>query len=87
MRLSNVVAGFVLVAACVASERTADASCRTLTCKLPPSWNPTDGCSPPEFASGCPTSTPPGARVVPVWWRNACVGYSVQKDASRQVGS
>lgn len=53
----------------VASD--AFAFCRTTTAKSPPDYDATiNGC----FASG-----------VPLFWRNACVGYSVQKDASKKI--
>lgn len=85
MRIRSVVVGALLATVCVASAHRADAFCRTVTCKLPPAWNPVDGCYPPAFASGCPSSTPPGAKVVSIWWANACVSYDIQKSASRWV--
>jgi Matrixin len=93
MRLGS--AGRVLVAAaCVVWARDAHAFCRTVTCPLPADWNPTNGCLPTsvtdsnghssDFASYCATLSPP-AKVLPVWWRNACVSYDIQKNASRQI--
>jgi len=77
----------VLAAASFSSATEARAFCRTMTCRLPPNWSPTEeGCYPPEWqTSGCPTSTPPGAKVVPIWWRNACVSYDLQRNASHWV--
>jgi hypothetical protein len=63
----------------------AQAFCRTQTCPLPASWSPDPGsCLPPDFDSYCASLDPP-AKALPVWWRNACVSYDIQKDASRQV--
>jgi MYXO-CTERM domain-containing protein len=51
--------------------RTARAFCRTTTVSVPPDFQPHgDQC----FTEGAP-----------LYWKNACVGYSLQKDASRQV--
>jgi hypothetical protein len=50
--------------------REARAFCRTTTVSVPADYDPTGGC----FTQGNV-----------LWWRNACVGYSIQKDASRQV--
>jgi hypothetical protein len=51
----------------------ARAACRTITQALPAGYDPADGCFYPS--SG----------YVPLWWSNACVGFSVQQDASKQV--
>jgi hypothetical protein len=48
----------------------ARAFCRTTTATLPADYDPSQGC----YDAG---------RVL--WWRNACVGYSLQENASRQV--
>jgi hypothetical protein len=53
-----------------------------MTCPLPANWSPTDGCYPPNFASQCASLKTP-AKLLPVWWRNACVSYDLQKSASR----
>jgi hypothetical protein len=94
MRISS--AALVLVAAAsVVSTREARAFCRTVTCPLPADWNPTNGCLPtsvtdshghswPDFASYCASLSPP-AKVLPVWWRNACVSYDIQKNASQWI--
>jgi hypothetical protein len=75
----------VVAAALLFSAREASAFCRTMTCKLPPNWSPApENCYPHEWdVTGCPTSMPPGAPVVPIWWRNACVSYDLQRSATR----
>ncbi|MFO0676036.1 MAG: matrixin family metalloprotease [Polyangiaceae bacterium] len=65
------VSVMTLVGTSMSGLRTASAYCRTTTAKLPADYQPPPGeC----FSEG-----------LPVWWRNSCVGYSVQRDASRQV--
>jgi len=72
-------------AALLALASDAHAFCRTMTCPLPPDFAPgPDGCVPADFASFCASLSPP-AKPLPVWWRNACVGYDIQKNASRQI--
>jgi hypothetical protein len=39
---------------------------------------------PDGFDAYCASLDPP-AKALPVWWRNACVGYDLQQDASAQV--
>ena len=56
--------------AALAAPADARAFCRTTTVSVPADYDPTGGC----FTEGNV-----------LWWRNACVGYSIQKDASRQV--
>lgn len=79
--------GFGLVVALLAGFATpAHAFCRTSTCPLPADWDPSveGACVPGDFAQICeapPTSVTP----VPLWWRNACVSYDVQEDASQQI--
>ena len=53
----------------------ARAFCRTITTPLPADYDPDDGCYQP----------PSSADYIPLWWSNACVGYSVQQDASKDV--
>jgi hypothetical protein len=78
------IAGLALLAAGLAG-REARAFCRTTTCPLPPDFSPSpEACLPADFDSYCASLSPP-AKALPVWWRNACVGYDVQEDASRQV--
>lgn len=50
--------------------RAASAFCRTTTVPIPASYSPTRGC----FDQG-----------LPLFWRNACVGYSVNKAGSKQA--
>jgi hypothetical protein len=65
--------------------RDAQAFCRTTTCPLPPDFAPRpDACTPADFESYC-ASQHPAIKPVPLWWRNACVSYDIQRDASRQV--
>jgi uncharacterized protein (TIGR03382 family) len=66
----------------LSASREARAFCRTTTCTPPVGFLPQPGyCVPPGFDS-CQMN---GRTVknVPLFWRNACVGYSMQKDASR----
>ncbi len=63
----------------------ARAYCRTSTCPLPPDFSPHgDACTPADFESYC-ASLQPAIKPLPIWWRNACVGYDLQSGASRQV--
>lgn len=48
----------------------AHAFCRTVTTPLPANYSPAAGC----FTEG-----------LPLYWKNACLGYSVQRDASQRV--
>jgi len=88
MRTDAVRAAVACVAALFASsaaENEARASCRTTTCPLPPEFSPSPaGCQPADFATYCASLDPP-SQALPVWWRNACVSYDIQRDASRQV--
>lgn len=71
MRSSVGALSSALVLAALASAADARAFCRTTTSAVPPDFQPSpDQC----WTQG-----------LPLWWRNACVGYSIQKDASRQV--
>lgn len=55
----------------ISSSSESGAFCRTTTVKSPPDYDAT--------VSGCWI---PG---VPLFWRNACVGYSIQRNASRKI--
>ena len=69
----------------VLAPRAALAFCRTQTCPVPAGFAPSPGqCVPSDFASFCASLDPP-VKPMPVWWRNACVGYDLQQDASKQV--
>jgi hypothetical protein len=84
MRASHVIAGAVGVVAMLASP-PAGASCRTTTCPLPPDFAPSsEGCYPQGFGQYCASLSPP-AKPLPIWWRNACVSYDLQRVASRQI--
>jgi hypothetical protein len=63
----------------------AAAFCRTTTCPLPPDFSPTsDACYPQDFAQYCASLSTP-AKPLPIWWRNACVSYDLQKNGTRQI--
>ena len=82
---SPVAAGALVLLASAIPAPDAAAFCRTTTCSLPPSWSPgPDGCVPPTFVQDCAMRTPP-VSVFPLFWRNACVGYDIQKNASKWV--
>ena len=70
MRRSSVAVGATLIALATWSG-DASAFCRTTTSPVPADFQPS--------AAQCWTNG------LPLWWRNACVGYSLQKDASRQI--
>ncbi len=82
-------------AAALAVAGDAGAFCRTLACPLPAGFSPSDvSCVPqagdpvlggaPDFPTYCASLSPP-AKPIPVWWRNACVSYDIQQNASAQV--
>ncbi|HEY4011790.1 MAG TPA: matrixin family metalloprotease [Polyangiaceae bacterium] len=89
-------AAVLLVVLGVASPRAARAFCRTTTCALPPSFSPSEAsCDPQNFLDGnghfwadfpsyCASLNPPEP-LFPVWWRNACVSYDLQENASAKV--
>jgi Matrixin len=52
------------------APRTGDAFCRTTTTPIPASYSPANGC----FTDG-----------LPLFWKGACVGYSVNENASALV--
>jgi hypothetical protein len=58
--------------ALLASSTRAWAYCRTITAPIPADVDQTTTCY-----------SPPGA--IPLWWSNACVGFSVQQNASTQI--
>jgi hypothetical protein len=52
---------------------------------LPADFSPSpESCTPDDFDAYCASLDPP-AKPIPVWWRNACVGYDIQQNASSQV--
>jgi hypothetical protein len=74
------LAGFLGV-----TEGEAGAFCRTTTCPLPPEFSASSaGCQPANFAAYCASLNPPSS-ALPIWWRNACIGYDIQQSASKQV--
>jgi hypothetical protein len=63
----------------------AAAFCRTTTCPLPPDFTASpDSCYPQDFAQYCASLSTP-AKPLPIWWRNACVSYDLQKNGTRQI--
>ncbi len=65
--------------------RAAGAFCRTTTCKVPADFKPRiDACYPSNFEDICAARTPPQL-VRQLWWRNRCVGYSLNAAASRKI--
>jgi hypothetical protein len=59
-------------------------------CLPTPDFTDTNGTSWPDFASYClarvdDNGNPAPAKILPVWWRNACVSYDIQRSASRQI--
>ncbi len=70
LRLSPAAAASLLVTLAVAVD--AHAFCRTTTVQIDPGFVPTQ-------------ATPCWDQGLPLYWKNACVGYSIQQDASKQV--
>jgi hypothetical protein len=71
MRIASASFALAAAIAIVASPRPASAFCRTTTV--------------PVVADFQPSPTKCWDQGVPLFWRNSCVGYSVQQSASRQV--
>jgi hypothetical protein len=72
--------------AIVLASRGAHGYCRTLSCSVPGFDPSEDGtCAPPDLVQVCSAQNPPVVMPVPLWWRNACVGYDIQQDASIQI--
>ncbi len=65
---------------CVTAAGRASAWCRTTTVKAPADY---DASSEGRCFEGTDKKT--GKPGLPLFWRNACVGYSIQADASRKV--
>jgi hypothetical protein len=68
----------------IAWPRDAEAFCRTGTCPLPEGFLPTPTACVPSGFTSCVVDALT-VKNVPVWWKNACVGYDLQKDASMRV--
>jgi hypothetical protein len=69
---------------CLGYATSAAAYCRTTTCPTPAGFVPSPGlCEPPSLTS----CTIGGATVKnrALWWHSPCVGYSMQRAASRNV--
>src|SRR6185312_7021145 len=65
-------AGALVALAALFLAPQARAFCRTITQPLPADYDPQRGCYEPTGS-------------IPLWWRNACVGFSVQANGSKQV--
>ena len=71
---------FACAVAMIVSGRRAHAYCREVSATTPSGYDPaTSGCF---YPSVDPNND---AGVFELYWRNTCVGYSLQKDASKQV--
>jgi MYXO-CTERM domain-containing protein len=65
-------------------ESTALAYCRTSTSEQPANFDSTEsGCWPGEGKGAARDKN--GREAVPLWWRNACVGYSINDQGSRNI--
>lgn len=69
-RRASLAATLTVAAAAFLAPRAATAFCRTTTTPVPASYSPTKGC----FADG-----------LPLFWKGACVSYSLNRVASRDV--
>ncbi len=79
------LAALVALSLASAAARNADAFCRTTTCGLPANFSPNGSqCHPDDYEAWCASLNPP-AKILPVYWSNACISYDIQKNASRQV--
>ena len=73
----RIVAALFALTALLETSR-AHAYCREVTLSPPPGYNPVD--------AGCFTANPDGgSELPPLFWRNQCVGFSMQQNASTQV--
>ncbi len=68
--LVGAAAALAVVVGILLSGGRAHAYCRTTTVGVPADYDPTVSC----WTEG-----------LPLYWKNACVGYSIQQDASKQV--
>lgn len=66
-RAVSLAASFAAFGLVLLAPRAGHAFCRTTTTPIPASYSPSDGC----FADG-----------LPLFWKNACVGYSLNENAS-----
>jgi hypothetical protein len=70
--LRSGIAALALATGLLATSSRASAFCRTVTSPIPADFDQTAGCYSPVGA-------------IPLWWSNACVGFSVQQNASKQI--
>ena len=88
-RLTTIIVNLL---ACCIFARTEDALafCRSTTCPVPATFLPTlDHCYPDTFEADCARErikekkTPTPSR--PLWWRNRCVGYSMNIEGTKTL--
>ena len=72
--MRHALQGALVLAAVMHASGDANAYCRTSS-KTPAGWD--------EARQGCYGGNDPESKLL--YWRNACVGYNLQQDASRQV--
>ncbi len=83
--LGRFLAASAALAAGMFATGQAAAFCRTTTCPFPAGFVPTGGqCEPADFDALCASMDPP-VRNLPVFWKNACVSYDINANASKQV--
>ena len=70
--LTRIAFAVTLTGALASSASSAQAYCRTTTKSVDPSFVPTP-------------DTPCWTEGLPLFWKNRCVGYSMQKDASKSI--
>lgn len=85
-RVKRVATIGIGAAIAIGAAREAHAFCRTATCPLPADWDPAErgSCVPVDFVQECQALSPPVAPL-PLWWRNACISYDIQENASQQI--
>jgi hypothetical protein len=67
------------------SPDTADFGyCRTRTCPPPAGYPRAGACMPADWSSS-ETCRQDGASGAPLWWRSACIGYELDRAASKRV--
>ncbi len=60
--------------------------CRTTTCQPPKGYPTAEGmCEPIDWAESDTCVKDKKASNAPIWWRSACIGYDLDKAASRKV--
>ncbi len=89
MQKNDPVVGYLALALGVATlvlSARAEAYCRTTTCRVPADFAPSPtACLPDDFEDEICAKRDPPQKVRPLWWRNRCVGYSLNANASRKM--